>query len=62
MIPWYLKKEVWGAVLTAVMTVLMIFEPGTVWYQIGVGLGALLTALGFQKVAVKSIKDKEISQ
>lgn len=36
---WYLRKEVWGAALTGVSSLLMLFPNFTTAYKIGAGIG-----------------------
>lgn len=49
---WYQRKEIWGAVLTSLSSVLMLFPQQTTTYKVGAGIGIFLggitTVLGLQ--------------
>jgi len=46
---WYKRKETWGAALTTLSSVLVLFEQKTVAYKVGIVLGVGLTAFGLRK-------------
>jgi hypothetical protein len=48
-IAWWKRKENWGAALTSLSSVLVLFNEKTAAYKIGVVLGVGLTALGLSK-------------
>ena len=46
--PWFERKEVWGAGLSAASGILMLFSSNTVAYKIGAGIGIVLGVTGLR--------------
>ena len=53
--PWYLRKELYGAIVSSVTPILLLFPEHTVTFKVGIGLnalaGGLLTYFGVTKGA-----------